>query len=69
MSTLREWLDEQWDLWTVIAALALALLVGAGLGVVYNVTATRVVPAAPMLEAWPAAPSGSATSPPSITPG
>jgi hypothetical protein len=49
------WIRSQWDLWTAVAAPALALL----FGVVDNLTVTPVKPA-PTLELWPAAPSGSA---------
>jgi hypothetical protein len=60
MRALREWLDEQWDVCTMVAALALALIVSTGLGLAYNIAATRIAPPAPTLESWPAAPSGSA---------
>jgi hypothetical protein len=58
MSTLRVWLDEQWDLWAAVVSLALALFVGAALGVAYNLAAVATRPPVPALESWPAPPSG-----------
>jgi hypothetical protein len=58
MGTLREWLDEQWDLGAAVVSLALALLVSAALVVVYNVAAVATRAPVPALESWPAPPSG-----------
>jgi hypothetical protein len=57
MRTLADWMDEHWDVWAMVAALTLAFIVSAGLGVAYNVTASRLqAPPTPSLESWPATP-------------
>jgi hypothetical protein len=39
MKSRDEWIEDHWDVIALVAALLIALAVGAGLGVVYNVVA------------------------------
>jgi hypothetical protein len=42
MTSLREWAERYWDVLAMLAALAAVLVVSLGLGVAYNVAATRL---------------------------
>jgi hypothetical protein len=68
MKHLRDWAEEHWDVLAAVVAMAFAIAVSVGLGVAYNVVATRLELSTPSadaveLDGQPAPPAVDAPAP------